>query len=118
MRSRRVRRAVAWSVVPYLLLAVFADFLHVHPIRVPDRATAGIVHRIAQVPGRHPYRVPDAICAICQWHRLGSRLQAATSVARIALPAPDLVAPPVAAVPDSPVPHPTAFRGPPVLTLA
>jgi hypothetical protein len=113
VRSPRVRRAIAWSFVPYLLLAVFADFLHVHPLPVPDSAVAGIVHHLTPPPGRHPYRLPDTTCAVCQWHRVGPRLQAATAVAQAAIPEPALVASPTAAVPESPIPHPAALRGPP-----
>lgn len=109
---------MAWSVVPYLLLAVFADFLHVHPLAMRDSAAAGAVHRIAEPPGRHPYRAPDTTCAICQWHRIGSRLDSATSVVRVVLTAPDPVVSAIEAVPDSPVPHPAAFRGPPAPSIA
>jgi hypothetical protein len=113
VRSSRVRRAFVWGCVPYLLLAVFADFLHVHPLPVPDSVVAGVVHHISPTPARHPYRIPDTTCAICQWHRVGPRLQAAALVARATLQAPALVASATAAVPKSPVPHPSAFRGPP-----
>ena len=113
VRSSRLRRAFVWSCVPYLLLALFADVLHVHPLPSTDSAVVGGVHRIVNTSTERPYRIPDATCAICQWQRLGPRLQSATSVNSTMLSGPTLVDSLVAAFPKSPIPHPSAFRGPP-----
>jgi hypothetical protein len=112
IRSSRSRRAFVWSGVPYLLLSVFADFLHVHPLLSPGSPAVGIVYRVVPAPAHPPYRIPDWSCAICQWQRVGPRPQAATLASEI-LSAPTLILRVPAAFPTSPVPHPSAFRGPP-----
>ena len=48
---------------------------------------------------------------------VGAGPQAAT-VAFAIVPAPTLILPVIAAVPKSPVPHPSAFRGPPQLSFS
>lgn len=112
LRSSRSRRAFVWCCVPYLFLSVFADFLHVHPLFGPG-SRVGIVHQIASVPTQRPHQIPDASCAICQWQRIRPRLQAAMSGSPAILSVPTLVVAVAAAFPESPVPHPSAFRGPP-----
>jgi hypothetical protein len=113
VRSLRVRRALVWSLVPYLLLAVFADFLHVHPLVFPEPAMASEARQVVRTPSPHPPRTPDTTCAICQWHRVGSQHQAIASIAPAARPAPAPVISLTATEPESPVPHPRAHRGPP-----
>ena len=117
IRSSRSRRAFVWSCVPYLLLSVFADFLHVHPLPSPGSAAVGIAQPAVSVPAQPPHRIPDWSCAICQWQRVGPGPQAAT-VAFAIVSAPALVLPVTAAFPKSPVPHPSAFRGPPLQSFS
>jgi hypothetical protein len=113
IRSPRVRRAFVWSCVPYLLLSLFADFLHGHPLLNPDAPAIGIVHHVPSAAAPRPHKLPGAPCAICQMQRVRTRLQAGTARTSATIPDPTLLASVSVAVPKSPVPHPSAFRGPP-----
>jgi len=108
---------LVWSCVPYLLLSVFADFLHVHPVVNPGSSVVGIAHQVVSVPAQPLHRIPDWSCAICQSHRVGPGPQAATVTFAI-VSAPALILPVTAAFPKSPVPHPSAFRGPPLQSFS
>jgi hypothetical protein len=116
VRSSRWRQALVWSCVPYLLLSTFGDFLHVHPLLNPT-PRIGIVHAVQFTPRPAARRVPETSCAICLWQRVGSRLQNAISAGPAALAPHALVAGVTAQFPLSPVPHPSAYRGPPQLSL-
>ena len=116
MRSSRWRRGFVAACLPYLLLSVFVDFLHVHPawgraglhvqvagapstLTVPAvtvRPAAGLFLRsLPMAPDGHPaagvgdgcYRARDAPGGRARQRRPNA--------------------------PESPVPHPPAFRGPP-----
>jgi hypothetical protein len=113
LRTSRVRRAFVWSCVPYLLVSLFADFLHAHPLLSPDAPAIGIVHQMPSVAAPRSHRNPNTTCAICQLQRVRSRLQTRTSGPAATLAAPTLLVAVTATVPKSPVPHPSAFRGPP-----
>jgi hypothetical protein len=104
--------------VPYLLLSIFADFLHVHPLTAGLGIGVGVVHEATYAPPSTSRHIPESSCAICQWQRVGTRLQPMASFGP-ATPAPQIsVTARVAAFPDSPIPHPRAFRGPPSLSLS
>jgi hypothetical protein len=108
-----------WSCVPYLLLSIFADFLHVHPLLNPPRSVAtGIVHAVEFAPPPAARRLPDSACAICQWQRVGPRLHAAISAGPATFAPQVLVVAAGSSFHESPVPHPSAFRGPPSLSLS
>jgi hypothetical protein len=113
LRSSRVRRVFVWSCVPYLLVALFADFLHAHPLLNPDAPAIGIIQHLPSAAAPRTHRNPNTTCAICQMQRVRTRLQPKTSGTRVTLAAPTLVVAIDATVPQSPVPHPSAFRGPP-----
>ena len=79
----RWRRAFIAACLPYLLLSVFVDFLHVHPAVGTGRA-ARPSRRCARrptVPSSQSSRLPDNTCAVCQWLRMGTRLQPSVAVA-------------------------------------
>jgi hypothetical protein len=112
MRSTRSRRAFVWCCVPYLLLSVFADFVHAHPMLNPGTA-AGLVHQLPSAAADRPHRIPDTSCAVCQLQRVRSRVETKTAGTAVALTTPTMVVTFSDAVPESPVPYPSAFRGPP-----
>lgn len=112
IRSTRSRRAFVWCCVPYILLSVFADFVHAHPLLNPG-TTLGIVHQSPSVATDRPHRLPDTSCAVCQLQRVRSRVETKTAGTAVVLSAPTLVVTVSDTVPDSPVPYPSAFRGPP-----
>jgi len=104
--------------VPYVLLSIFADFLHVHPLTAGVGIGVSVVHEANYAPPYTARHIPESACAICQWQRVGTRLHAATSVGP-ATPAPQMLVAAIGdAFPDSPVPLPRAFRGPPSLSLS
>lgn len=117
IRSSRFRLTFVWCCVPYLLLSVFADFVHVHPLLNPGSRVVGITSEAVSAPAQPLHRNPDWSCAICQWQRVGPGSQAATVAAAI-VAAPTRILPVIAAFPKSPVPHPSAFRGPPSLSFS
>jgi hypothetical protein len=108
-----LRRAFVWCCVPYLFLSLFADLLHAHPMLSPGAPEIGIADRVASAAAERPHRIPATPCAICQFQRVRPRLQAKTGGTLTTLPAPTLVVSVSIAVPESPIPHPSAFRGPP-----
>ena len=112
VRSSRSRRRFVWSWVSYLLLSVSADFLHGHALLSPGSPTVGIAHHVVSAPAQRSHRIPYLSCAICQWHRVATGLNVAT-LASASLSALTVVLPVTAAFPKRPVPHPSAFRGPP-----
>jgi hypothetical protein len=117
IRSSRLRQAFFWSCVPFLLLSVFADFLHVHPLLNLGSPAVGIAHQAVSAPKQPEHRIPDWSCAICQLQRVGPGAQAETMASAI-VSAPSRVLPSIFAFPKSPIPHPSAFRGPPQLSFS
>ncbi|MEO8360260.1 MAG: hypothetical protein ABI672_09545 [Vicinamibacteria bacterium] len=113
----RWRRTLVAACLPYVLLAVFADFLHVH-----SAWTRMVASNTNQGPSLSDKvegaRQPGAPCPLCLFLRDAPRLTSLLSVeaARVTT-IPKIWLPPADA-PASPIPHPTAFRGPPTLALA
>ena len=113
----RRRKALAAAVLPYLLLSLFVDFVHLHRlINGPVPFSSASVH--ANTDQGTGTSLPDAACAICQWLRAGTSMQAAVTTQQ----APAVVATTLVALrtltpvrPDLGSPD---FRGPPrVLSL-
>ncbi|HEY2435451.1 MAG TPA: hypothetical protein VGI12_22470 [Vicinamibacterales bacterium] len=108
----RRRKALVSAFLPYLLLSVFVDFVHLHRlINGPVSASAASAHADAGDPaGSKP---PEASCAICQWMRAGTGMQAAVSTEH----APASAATTLVARSTSPASRPEIgspdFRGPP-----
>ena len=66
------------AFVPYLLLSMFVDFVHLHRlIAGPIAAMSQSAHADATAPGGS--KLPDTSCAICQWQRAGTGMQASVS---------------------------------------
>ena len=117
VRSSRLRRRLVWSCVSYLLLSVSADFLHGHTLLSPGSPTVGIAHQVVSAPAQRSHRSPYWSCAICQWQRVATGLHVAPLVSAN-LSTVTVVLTVIAAFPKSPVPHPSAFRGPPQLSFS
>jgi len=115
VRSSRWRQTLVWGCLPYLFLSIFGDFLHIHPLVNPTPAV-GIVHEAQFVPAPAARRIPASSCAICQWQRVGPRLQSAIAAGPATFAAQALDAAVSALFPDSPTPLPSALRGPPQLS--
>jgi hypothetical protein len=80
----RRRRALVAAFLPYLLLSLFVDFVHLHRlIAGPIPAVSASAHIKADQPGST--KLPDTSCAICQWVRAGAGMQ--TTVAAEQTPA-------------------------------
>jgi hypothetical protein len=109
-RTPRSRRTLAAACLPYVLVSIFVEFLHVDP-QFRARVAPVAVGEASAVASRTS-RTDDA-CPTCLWLRIGVRLGS-----RVLSPNPTVVvsaeiATPPADWPDSPVQHPTALRGPP-----
>jgi hypothetical protein len=108
----RRRKALVAAFVPYLLLSVFVDFVHLHRLITGPVATSALsAHANTEVPGGT--KLPETSCAICQWQRAGTGMQASVTDE----PAHHMVAALVVLAP-SPVPLRVElgvpdFRGPP-----
>lgn len=101
------------AFLPYLLLSVFVDFVHLHRlIAGPIAASSLAAHVNTELPGGT--KLPETSCAICQWQRAGTGMQ--TSVTDE--PTPGLLATLVLARPSAAPLRPTLgspdFRGPPL----
>lgn len=108
----RRRRALVAAVLPYLLLSVFVDFVHLHRlINGPLSAATATLH--VQEAGRASSKLPEATCAICQWMRAGTSMQSTVSAHQ----APTAVTAPLVArhtiAPSRPDLGSPDFRGPP-----
>jgi hypothetical protein len=110
-RSRR-RRLLLATFLPYLLLSVFVDFVHLHPLlggTIPQLSAAQHVAGCTD-PAR---KTTESPCAICQWLRAGTGLQASISVGPAIMLLPDSVSLPVSEARGSPAPLSIDPRGPP-----
>jgi len=109
----RRRKALVAAFLPYLLLSVFVDFVHLHRlINGPATASSASLH--VENGDRAASRPPESSCAICQWVRAGTGMQ--TTVAAQHAPADvtttSLVARSTSA-PSRPDLGSPDFRGPP-----
>lgn len=106
------RKVLVAAFLPYLLLSVFVDFVHLHRlINGPVSASSASVHVKDEGPASS--RLPETSCAICQWMRAGTGMQAAVSTHQ----APALVTTTLVTSRTSAPSRPTLgspdFRGPP-----
>ena len=108
----RRRKVLVAAFVPYLLLSMFVDFVHLHRlIAGPMTASSQSAHLKSAEPGGT--KLPDTACAICQWQRAGAGVQASVTDD----PSPRTIAALVVTLPEL-VPLRTDvgtadFRGPP-----
>jgi hypothetical protein len=81
----RRRKALVAAFLPYLLLSVFVDFVHLHHL-ITGPATASASLHVSDGNGDSS-KLPDTSCAICQWVRAGSGAQTTVStlIARLTL---------------------------------
>ena len=109
----RRRRALVAAFLPYLLLSLFVDFVHLHRLFTGNMALLSDSQHVAAVTTGQQ-RLPDAPCAICQWLRAGTGLQTSTTAQitfdRIAA----AIAPRPLSVPLRPDLGTADFRGPPL----
>jgi hypothetical protein len=109
----RRRRALVAAFLPYLLLSLFVDFVHLHRLFTGNMTLLSESQHVAAVTTGQQ-GLPDAPCAICQWLRAGTGMQT-TATAHFTF---DTIATAVAPLPSS-VPFRPAlgapdFRGPPL----
>ena len=107
----RRRKALVAAFLPYLLLSVFVDFVHLHRLINGPVAAAASAH-VKDGRGATS-NVPDTSCAICQWARAGT----GAHTPAVAQHAPALVAATIVArstlSPSRPDLRTADFRGPP-----
>ncbi len=96
------------ACLPYIVVSVCVDYFHV------DAPEPTSVVAIGQKDAPPRSASPsNSRCAACFWLRVSLRLERGISLAianeavALEVPLPDV------RWPDSPVPHPSAFRGPP-----
>jgi len=116
-RSSCRRRLLISAFLPYLLLSVFVDFVHLHPLLQGSVPQISAVKHVAGCSG-DATRTNDSPCAICQWLRAGTGMQATVAVGPRIVLLPDQVSMAVVKVRGSPNPHSIDPRGPPSVPFA
>ena len=115
-RFARGRKTFVAVCLPYILVSIFAESLHVGR---PDGSLLPAGGSQAVVAAAVPSSASsDFSCPVCRWLRDGRRLEVGFGLARIEGSVPSRVDPFITEWPDSPVPRPSAFRGPPRPFLA
>ncbi len=115
-RSARWRRAFLAASLPYLLVSVLVDFVHVH---APAGPGASAAERAITLPVQRTVPRADYTCTACLWLRTGLQL-VASARARLSAQActSDFVLPAFTVSPDSPASRPALLRGPPFASLS
>jgi len=117
VRSKRWRRTLVAACLPYLLLSVFVDFIHLHPLLSGTVPQISVSQRVA-TPAPRNSRLPDSTCAVCQWMRAGTGLQASVAPGPTVVALPNAVTPLATACPPRPALLSPDFRGPPLALFA
>jgi len=110
----RRRRALVAAFLPYLLLSLFVDFVHLHRLISGEMTPVSASQQVKAVDTSSP-RVPDSPCAICQWLRAGTGLQTSTTTQFTLETIAAAIAPRPQSDPLRPVLGAPDFRGPPLL---
>jgi hypothetical protein len=107
--SRRWRQTFVAICLPYLLVSVLVDFVHVHlPAGAATTQTAAFAAPSRSTPQ------PDYTCTSCAWLRSGVQLLATTGDAlAVGITATAFVFAPDAVRPDTPLAQSAPLRGPP-----
>lgn len=113
-RTPLSRRAFAAFCLPYVLVSIFVEFLHVGSQPRPA-VTAFVVGEVLVTES--PTSRPDDRCPACLWLRVNVRSDSRVLSLDPARVVSAEVETPEADRPDSPVQHPTALRGPPTPAL-
>ena len=116
-RSSRRRRLLITAFLPYLLLSVFVDFVHLHPLLQDSVPQLSAVKHVAGCTGAAT-RTTDSPCAICQWLRAGTGMQASIAIGPSITLLAGQVAMSVMQVRGSPPLHSIDPRGPPPVLFA
>ena len=110
LRASRLRRTWVAACLPYLLLCVFVNFVHLHPLLNDSAPQISATNHVAPCP---PGKTFDSSCALCQWMRAGAGLQAFGDAGPAVVLVADDVALPTTEARGSPARLPVALRGPP-----
>jgi hypothetical protein len=103
------------ACLPYVLLALFADFIHPHPIVDRDAPQIQIATAIrVGTPPHENSKLPDYSCAVCQWLRAGIGLQASVALGPALASVAGDIAARLAATHSGPTLRTPALRGPPL----
>ena len=116
-RSSCRRRLLISAFLPYLLLSVFVDFVHLHPLLQDSVPQLSAAKHVAGCTGPVT-RTTDSPCAICQWLRAGTGMQASIAIGPSITLLADQVAMSVLQVRGSPPLHSIDPRGPPSVLFA
>lgn len=115
--SQRWRRTLVAACLPYLLLSVFVDFIHLHPLLSGDAPRNSVSQHVAGPGTPHP-RLPDPTCAVCRWMQAGTGLQASVSAGEAVVALANDLTPLAAPCPARPALLSPDFRGPPLTLFA
>jgi hypothetical protein len=116
-RSSCRRRLLITAFLPYLLLSVFVDFVHLHPLLQGSVPQISAVKHVAGCTSPAS-RTADSPCAICQWLRSGTGLHTSIAVGSSIIALPEQLSLSVVQVRGSPHPRAIDPRGPPSLLFA
>jgi len=116
-RSRRWRRALVATCLPYVLLWLFADFIHLHPL-VSGSVSQDPVSQHVAAPEARDAGFPDSTCVVCQWMRAGAGLQPSVAASPTVVVFADGVTSAPETCPTRPALLSPDFRGPPLPQFA
>jgi hypothetical protein len=89
IRSSRRRRTLVAACVPYLLLSLFVDFVHLHPLLSGGTMTQIAAPRHVGKCTTEASKTHESPCAICQWLRAGTGLKAIVAAGPAIVRLPD-----------------------------
>lgn len=115
IRTSRWRRALVAACLPYLVLSVFINFVHLHPLLDDNAPQISATNHVAPCPTG---KVFDSSCALCQWLRAGTGLQPLVAAGPSFVRLPDGVKPPSSGPARRSFDRPTSPRGPPAPRVA
>lgn len=112
VRSRRWHRTFVAACLPYLLLSVLVDFVHLHSLMngTPQVAAS----QAAPVPGTKHSQPTSPACAVCLWMQAGMGVQPSVSSGPTAVALANALNPLDPPCPARPALLTPDLRGPPV----
>jgi hypothetical protein len=106
------RKALVAAFLPYLLLSLFVDFVHLHRlINGPVVVSSASVS--VSATDRASSKLPDSSCAICQWVRAGVGMQPGVGAHQAPVLLTTAIVARLTLAPSRPDLGSADFRGPP-----
>ena len=106
------------ACLPYLLLSLFVDFMHLHPLLRGEVSGITSTQHIGACGGVEKTPTRETPCAICQWLRTGVGLQSELTAQPTIVLLDGAVVPEAVAARGSPALQSIDSRGPPSVSAS